>query len=386
MRTIKKGSTDKSVTIRIIDSTDGSPEMGVVYNTSGIALWYRREGATVTAITEATLAAVDSAHSDGGIIHLGDGYYRLDLPDAAWATGATHVMIGGTVTGMIVIGQEVQLVDYDPDNGVRLGLTALPNAAADAAGGLAISDAGGLDLDAKLANTNEITAARMGALTDLINGGRLDLIFDDILMDTGTTLDALIKDVPTVAEFEARTLPAADYTIVSDLPVAPDNAGIAAIAGYLDTEIAAILAAVDTEVAAILEDTGTTLPAAITALPTDADVNAACDTAIADAALATAAAVAAIPAGVRKNTAIAHFEFTMTDSTNHALATGLTVTCTRSIDGAAFAAGTLANVVEVGSGVYAVDFLAADLNGDVVTLRAVAAASDDTLVTIKTES
>jgi len=32
-----------------------------------------------------------------------------------------------------------------------------------------------------------------------------------ILEDTGTTLDALIKDVPTVAEFEARTKPAADY-------------------------------------------------------------------------------------------------------------------------------------------------------------------------------
>ena len=32
-----------------------------------------------------------------------------------------------------------------------------------------------------------------------------------ILEDTGTTLDALIKDVPTVSEFEARTKPAADY-------------------------------------------------------------------------------------------------------------------------------------------------------------------------------
>lgn len=38
-----------------------------------------------------------------------------------------------------------------------------------------------------------------------------------ILVDTGTTLDGLIKDVPTVAEFEARTLLAADYTVVSDL-------------------------------------------------------------------------------------------------------------------------------------------------------------------------
>ena len=55
---------------------------------------------------------------------------------------------------------------------------------------------------------------------------------------------AAIADVPTVAEFEARTLPSADYTVVSDLPAAPDNAGIAAI----------------------LEDTGTTLPAMLAPL------------------------------------------------------------------------------------------------------------------------
>lgn len=38
----------------------------------------------------------------------------------------------------------------DLDDSVRAGLTALPNAAADAAGGLPISDAGGLDLDAQI--------------------------------------------------------------------------------------------------------------------------------------------------------------------------------------------------------------------------------------------
>ncbi len=180
MRDILKGSTDQSVVIRIIDSTTGLPEEAVEYNTAGISLWYRREGATITAITPAALAALDSAHSDGGIEHIDDGYYRLDIPDAAFATGASGVMIGGTLTGMIVIGTYLQLVNYNVADAVRLGLTALPNAAADAAGGLPISDAGGLDLDSKLANTNEVTAARMGALTDLIDGGRLDLLIDAI--------------------------------------------------------------------------------------------------------------------------------------------------------------------------------------------------------------
>lgn len=38
-----------------------------------------------------------------------------------------------------------------------------------------------------------------------------------ILEDTGTTLDGLIKDVPTVSEFEARTKPAADYALEATL-------------------------------------------------------------------------------------------------------------------------------------------------------------------------
>lgn len=138
---IKKGSTDRSVTVRIVDSTDGTPETGVVFNTSGIDLWYRREGAAKVSITGATLSALTDAHSDGGFLHIGDGYYRLDLPDAAFATGANHVDFGGTVTGMVVIGGRVKLVAYDPEDTVRMGLTALPNAAAAASGGLPTVDA-----------------------------------------------------------------------------------------------------------------------------------------------------------------------------------------------------------------------------------------------------
>lgn len=81
---------------------------------------------------------------------------------------------------------------------------------------------------------------------------------------------------------------------------------------------------------------------------------------------------------LKKNAALAKFAFMMTDSTNHAPATGKTVTVTRSIDGGAFAAGSLSAVTEIGNGMYYVDFAAADLNGNVVILRATAAACDDT--------
>jgi len=166
-RPIIKGSTDQSTVIRILDSTTFLPENAVEYNTGGIDLWYRREQETKTSIVEAALAALDSAHSDGGIELIGDGYYRLDLPDAAVAAGAgeNSVQIGGTITGMIVIGNEHALVDYDPYNAVNMGMSALPNAAANAAGGMATSAAGGLNLD---------------TIADWEDGERLDLLLDAI--------------------------------------------------------------------------------------------------------------------------------------------------------------------------------------------------------------
>lgn len=154
---VTKDSTDYSCTIRIVDSTDGTPETGVVFNTAGIDLWYRRPGGAHTSITEVTQTE-GGAHTDGGFVHISDGYYRLDLPDAAVATGVDYVDVGGTVTGMVVIGGRIRLTDFDLSDSVRGGLTALPNAAADAAGGLVISDAGGLDVDTLNSNVSAILA------------------------------------------------------------------------------------------------------------------------------------------------------------------------------------------------------------------------------------
>src|SRR3990167_9617559 len=143
---IKAGTTNVSVVCCAVDSTDGTPETGFTDNTAGIDLQYRREGAANVAITEAALAALTTAHTDGGVEQIGNGYFRLDLPDAACASsaGVTGVLVHGVATGMVIIGAYINLVSYDPFDTIRLGLTALPNAAADAAGGLPISDAGGL--------------------------------------------------------------------------------------------------------------------------------------------------------------------------------------------------------------------------------------------------
>ena len=205
MRQIQKGSVDRSVDLYIIDSTDGTPEVGVLYNTAGIDLKYRRDLSAAVSITEATLAALTTAHTDGGFLEIGNGVYRLDLPDAAWATGADHVTIFGTVTGMIVLPVTVQLVAYDPESA--------------------------------LATPTNITAATGVVLSGVTHTGAV---------------------IPTVTTLTGHTAQTGDSfarigATGSGLTSLATQASVNTIDDLLDTEIAAIKA----DTAAILDDTGT---------------------------------------------------------------------------------------------------------------------------------
>lgn len=138
---ITKGSTARAVTMRFLNASDGTPNTSVTNATAGLALWYRRQGGAVVSVTPAALSALTDAHTSGGIRHISDGYCRVDLPDAAFATGAQFVDFGGTATNLVAVGGRVRLTDFSLEDGVRGGMTALPNAAAGASGGLPTVDA-----------------------------------------------------------------------------------------------------------------------------------------------------------------------------------------------------------------------------------------------------
>jgi len=435
---IKKGSTDVSIELEIIDSTAGTPETGVVWNTAGIDLQYRRDGAVSTAITEATLASLTTAHTDGGFLHIGNGVYRFDLPDAAVASGVDKVVIHGTVTGMIVIPCVIQLVDYDPFDATRLGLTALPNAAADAAGGLPISDAGGLDLDTKLANTNEITVARMGALTDWINGGRLDLILDIIAADTTTDIPALIAtaqaDLDIITDSDGVVLGSAGVDLIWDEPISghqtlgttgrsqtlsstilsettaagtPTTTTVDLTSGsavddfYNDMIIIPTSGALAGQARTITDYVGSTRTVTVDEPWTSAlsatdgifikSTHVHPVTQIRAEIDSNSTQLAAIledtsSIGITKNTAFNNLEFLMVDATDYSTPeVGLTVTGQMSIDGASFVSvnGTIS---EVSNGIYQIDLTAADTNGDVITYRFSATGAADTFVTVKTRA
>lgn len=87
--------------------------------------------------------------------------------------------------------------------------------------------------------------------------------------------------------------------------------------------------------------------------------------------------------GIQKNSAFSNFQVVMVDATTKDPKTGLTVSGTRSIDGAAFGAMT-GTITEVANGAYQVDFSAADLNGDAIMFRFSATGADDVFTFIRT--
>ncbi len=262
---IKAGTINVSVTIRIIDSTDGTPETSVTSATGGLALEYRREGAVSVGLTESDLSLLTDAHSDGGMLHIGNGYYRVDIPDAATAAGVIGVLVHGVATGMVIIGEYLELVSYDPFDTVRLGLTSLPNAVVDAAGGLPISDLGGLDLDQIASDTAAILVDTGELQADWTNGGRLDLIIDLILADTaelqtdltdGGRLDLLIDLIlGDTAELQTDWFNGGRLDLILDI-IAADvvNLDGAAMRGTDSAALASALVTVDTVVDGIQTD------------------------------------------------------------------------------------------------------------------------------------
>jgi hypothetical protein len=100
---------------------------------------------------------------------------------------------------------------------------------------------------------------------------------------------------------------------------------------------------------------------------------------------ATTAIQADLPQRITKNTALSGFTFLMVEDGDHVTpATGLTVTATRSLDGAAF--GACANAVsEISNGFYKIDLAAGDLNGNCVALKFSATGADQRSMTLVTQ-
>lgn len=118
---VKAGSVDVSHTIVLRKTTDSTETTGKA--ASDMTLSYLRQGGTRTGVAATDLAAVNSAHSDGGVKEVDStnmpGSYRVDWPDAAFAAAADWVQLTVKVSGSFVFNERLAIASHVLDDVVE---------------------------------------------------------------------------------------------------------------------------------------------------------------------------------------------------------------------------------------------------------------------------
>lgn len=443
---IKKATTDVTLYVFIpdADAGNGSGKTGLAYNTTNLVCYYVRplEAAVQLALATQT---VTGAHSDGGFVEISSanmpGVYRLDLSDAVCATGVNSVvvMLKGA-SDMAPVSLEVELVSYDPYDGVRAGLTALPSAAAEASGGLITrgTGTGQISVSGGRANVDVTHWATQAVATVDTNGypvvtvkngtgsGEITIssgiveanvkAWDDGAVGTAAT----VEDVWSYASGSGRTLSDATNITSTGGAVTLDGDGhVTATATQVVASVSGTVGGVATGgITTASFATGAVNAAALGTGAITADKIA--SNAITSAKIATdaigadqvaAAAVTKIAGGVlttpanklatdgsgrvtprleriTKGYELANFHFPM-KNTSGVLTTGLvgSITAQYVQDGAISLSSLSGAITEVGStGIYKISLTAGETNCDVLTLVFSAAGNATTVVTMITQS
>lgn len=175
---VKKGDTSRIeyIFVQNSSSTTGAGLTGLVFNSSGLTAYYVRTQGSATAITLAT-QTVTGAFSSGGFVEVDatnmPGIYRVDIPDAVFATGVDKaaLLLKGA-TNMAPVALEYQLVDFDPEDAAGLGLSRVDvaistrNATAplDAAGTRAAVGLAAANLDTQLTAIDDFLDTEIAAI------------------------------------------------------------------------------------------------------------------------------------------------------------------------------------------------------------------------------
>jgi len=248
---VNAGDTNVTIYVRLRDSTTGLAKTGLVFNSAGVVCSYVLPAAARAAIVLVT-QTVTGAHSDGGFVEVDatncKGLYRLDLPDAAVASGA-FTLISIEFDGIIEETVEIPLGPRDSNltqiGGVAQSATDLKDFA-DAGYDPATSKVQGVVLvDTTTTNTDMVgtdSAALASVCTEArlaeLDAANLPADVDAILVDTGTTLEAHMTDIKGTAFVK-------------------DTHSLINIEGYVDLidDGTSGLAKIATDVAAALVDT-----------------------------------------------------------------------------------------------------------------------------------
>jgi len=171
------------------DSTTGQGKTGVA--AASMSGDYTQEDNSADTALSFASGSVGDTYSSGKWAEVGNGYYFYHFPNAAFdALGV--VGFSFRASGAIDAAPKFQVVAVDAEDAVRGGMTALPPAAADAAGGIPTSDAGALDLDTLLGRLDAAVSSRMATFTLPTNFSSLGIngsghVSRVVLVDTTTT-------------------------------------------------------------------------------------------------------------------------------------------------------------------------------------------------------
>lgn len=289
-----------------------------------------------------------------------NGWYKYAMAQAD--TNGNNIGFNFTGTGAVPQTVNIVTTACDPTTATNFGITALPATAVTTNASLITSGSGtdqisnssgkvllqatqtGVTIPTVTTVTNQLTAAQVATG-----------IWQDTTAGDFTTASSIGKSLYT-----SGAAPGA----ASGLAIVGSNMGtVSSVTG----SVASVTGAVGSVTGAVGSISGVSFPTNFGSTAIDSGGN------------------VATQSSFKKNVARANFQFLMTDSTNHAPATGLTISCTRSIDGGAFGAGTLANATEVASGTYRVDFASGDLNGNVIVLKVTATGADTRFERIVTD-
>lgn len=248
------GSTSISlyVFIQASNVTTGAGLTGLAFNTAGLIAYEVRDRAAAAVVTLVT-QTVTGAWSSGGFVEVDathmPGIYRLDIPNNCLATGSDScvVMLSGAAN-MATLTLEIELWAINPRDGVRAGMTALPNAAAAAVGGVptlgaAIPNAtagasGGLLISGANAGTTTLAALTVTGATTMTGGltanitGTLGTVTNLTNAPTSGDLTATMKASVTAAAWDA--------TLASHENAGSTGAALAAAGGSGDPWATAI--------------------------------------------------------------------------------------------------------------------------------------------------
>lgn len=236
MTTVKKGAVDQTFYFKLVDSAAGTPETGLTI--ANIDATYVRNRAAAVKNDLTALAAVTTAHTDNQGIEIdatnAPGLYRIDFPDAAFATGVDKVILSVTCAGCDPAMMFIELADNEVvDVYSRIGAPAGASVSADIAA--VKTETASIQTD-----TNDIQTRIPAALVS----GRMDSSVGAMAANVMTAA-AAAPDLTTELQSGLSTLDAAGVRTAIGLASANLDTQLTAIDDFLDTEVAAIKAKTD---------------------------------------------------------------------------------------------------------------------------------------------